>query len=1011
MHSQLFTYLPTYYFLNTPCYKIEYIQTSNLKYLDLPSALYKKYGTTLLIVLLVQMVFGQQKPYVNYTTQNGLPQIQVREVFQDSRGYIWAGTKSGLACFNGINFTHYLPNKSIVEIQEDKNNELLIRTTDGLYRYNGNSINKMYSSIQAFSFTLANNAVWVYTVNHLKQFVNDSLTQTFTTNNELPTNGISSFNYDNISNNFYCIDANRTKVYELVNNKFQHLISAPENTYFVFGQFSNGQLFLTKQNAKTNTAFNIKTGREYFTELIKNGKHDSISVEYLPVSKHIYNKLYEYFEIDSATYSASKINLDIIKAPYPAIFDKDLNIWAGSDNGLFHIMNSPFKVFKRSFMNDFWTIIKGADNEFYGAVFKDGLYKLDFEKKQKKEIFAPGNYNGKETDFYYGASKDKSGNLYFPTHFGTVKYNYRNTKKFDTGISLISKYDTISNKIIIGQENGIAFIDANENIDYVIDSSKQFVMSHASCIEFEDENSIWIGTGKSISKYNRHTKQFSNPLEENKPGPKNGVIAITKDFKNNFWLGGKDGLWMQEKGSDEFKRIDNGLIESNIAALISPNPNLLIIGTSREIFALNLKVFYQFGQLEMKIYNYHNGFIAEEVCQNGFLMDGDNLIIPSTTYTSVVNTKQIDFHLDFNDIRISTINDKGIPYYPSNNLIEIEKGINNIDFAFETIGFGLPTTPKFSYKLEGIDKEWKPFTKKTFASYSNLSSGNYVFSVKTNPVSSTSKTLPTLDSVKFKISLPFYREPDLYKYAFFIFLLFSIVFAYFIRSRFKYKIKIAKREQEIKYLEIATLQAQLNPHFIFNLLSSVQNLISQKKPEVAISYLVKFSRLIRAYMESSIKSSKVLAGLSPSNEITVSEEIDLLKMYIDLEAVKHEANKIQYKIEVSNDQILNKTIPPMIIQPLVENAIKHGILPKNESGKLNILFSGENDTLKCVIEDDGIGLLQSKELKNDSIKLYKSRGIELIQKKIKILNDLGYTIHFEYNDVEIGTTVTIYFNG
>lgn len=163
-------------------------------------------------------------------------------------------------------------------------------------------------------------------------------------------------------------------------------------------------------------------------------------------------------------------------------------------------------------------------------------------------------------------------------------------------------------------------------------------------------------------------------------------------------------------------------------------------------------------------------------------------------------------------------------------------------------------------------------------------------------------------------------------------------------------------------------------------------------------------------MESSIKSSKVLSGLSVSNEISVAEEIDLLKMYIDLEAFKYKAGKINYKIDISDQQLLNKTIPPMIIQPLVENAIKHGILPQEDAGNLNISFVNHSGGIKCIIKDDGIGIKQSEVIKNQSIKLYKSRGIELINKKIEILNDLGYHIHFEYDKVEKGTTVSIYFN-
>lgn len=959
----------------------------------------------------VFLLFGQQKPIVNYTTHNGLPQIQVRDVFQDSRGYIWAGTKSGLVCFNGVKFTHFLPNKSIEIIKEDENGDLLIKMLNSLYRYNGHSMCQIYESIQPFAFTVAQNDIWIQCCRDLKQYKNDTLFQTFTQKNGLPKGGISSFFYDRRTNTNYCIDAAGKNIFKLNNNKFQKFITTQKGTQLIWGRFNNGTIYIMEYHNTYISAQNIETKDEYFRCYFQNNEVDSIVVNHIPVSHLIYTYNYKYFKIDSVTCTASKIDLSMIKAPFPVIFDRDMNIWAGSDNGLYQIMNSPFLVYDRSFMNDFWTIIKGKDGAFYGAVFKEGLYKLDFKKKQKREIIVNGQNNGKETDYYYGASKDKQGNLYFPTHYGIVKYDYRKNKKLNTGISIISKYDSVSNCIIIGQENGIAFIDEDENIEYIIDSTANILVSHPTCIEFENENTIWIGTGKSIAKYNRDTKKFSSLISDKKLDLKNRVIAMTKDHLDNIWLGGRDGLWLYRSEAKSFERVDAGIIESNIAALISPNPNLLVIGTSREIFILNLKKFYYSDEPEMKLYNYHNGFIAEEVCQNGFLLDGNNLIIPSTTNTSVIDIGQIIFKTEFNDVRIGEINGAGINFSTNNNrLFKISKGINKVGFSFETVGFGLPTTPKFSYKLEGVDKKWSEWTTNTFANYGNLPSGKYTFRVISQTGNSISNSLQKSDFVHIKITLPFYKEPGLYKYAFFVFLILSIAIIYFGWSRFRYKMRISEREQKIKYLEIATLQAQLNPHFIFNFLSSVQSLISTKKPEVANSYLVKFSRLMRAYMESSIKSSKVLSGLSVSNEITIAEEIKLLKMYIDLEAMKHKQGKINYEIHIADNHLLNKTIPPMIIQPLVENAIKHGILPKNEPGHLNISFSSGIDYLECIIEDDGIGIEQSEKLQNQSIKLYKSRGIELINRKIEILNELGCNIHFKYLEVEKGTTVIIYFS-
>ncbi len=960
-----------------------------------------------LLFTISHLLIAQQRPTVNYTTHNGLPQIQVRAVFQDSRGYIWAGTKSGLACYNGIEFKSYLPNKSIEQINENKNGDLIIKTRSCIYRYDGNTMHLVFESIRPFAYVIANNDLWISCSPDLKLFKNDTLFQTFHKGKDLPSGGILTFAFDSLINAMYCIDISGNNIYKLFEGKFQKIITAPENSKLYFNKLNNGEICKLEIYDTYFIAKSLATNEEYFRGFFHQNNIDSISVTHLPTKYHIYGQEYTYYKIDSASCSAPKIDLDMIKAPYPVIFDKDMNIWAGSDNGLYHIFDSPIQIYDRSFMNDFWTIIKGKDGQFYGGVYKQGLYQLNFETQQKKEIVAYRQTNTKETDYYYGASKDKNGNLYFPTHYGLIKYDYTKTKKFNTGISLISKYDPYSEQVIIGQNHGIAFIDTNENIEYIQDTTSKILVSHPVSLEFKNDSIIWIGTGKNFVQFSRKTKKFKTLVK----GPKNGVIAMTKDHLNNIWLGGKDGLWLYRSDKDNFERVDNGFISNNIAAIISPNPNLLVIGTSREIFILNLKRYYLSGELELKLYNYHNGLIAEEICQNGFLLEGTKLIIPSTTNTSVLDLEKINFNTEFSEVRIIKVNGKGINFGSnSSNLYKIKKGLNEVEFNFETIGFGLPTIPHFRYKLEGIDKDWNDWTESNYAHYSNLPSGKYTFQVISKPGNSISNSLQKTDFITIKISLPFYKEPGLYKYAFFVFIIFSFLIIYFGWSRFRYKIKIAEREQKIKYLEIATLQAQLNPHFIFNFLSSIQNLISAKKPEIANSFLVKFSRLMRAYMESSIKSSKVLSGLSASNEITINEEIELLKMYIDLDAMKHEPGKITYEIHVSNKQLLNKSIPPMIIQPLVENAIKHGILPKNTAGHLKINFSETNDKIECTIEDDGIGIKQASELQNQSIKLYPSRGIEIINKKIEILNDLGYHIQLEYPEVEKGTKVIIHFN-
>ncbi len=177
--------------------------------------------------------------------------------------------------------------------------------------------------------------------------------------------------------------------------------------------------------------------------------------------------------------------------------------------------------------------------------------------------------------------------------------------------------------------------------------------------------------------------------------------------------------------------------------------------------------------------------------------------------------------------------------------------------------------------------------------------------------------------------------------------------------------------------QISALRAQMNPHFIFNSLSSIQHLITSDNKESAIKYLNKFSLLMRNLLESSIEA-----------KIVLSEEISLLKKYLDLEALRFN-NSFKYSISV-NDNLDSKAIevPALLVQPFVENAILHGLLNKSHDDKfLEIRFRKKDEFVICEIDDNGIGRKASEEKKSPLKVSKKSRGIEVTEKRLELLNN------------------------
>lgn len=192
--------------------------------------------------------------------------------------------------------------------------------------------------------------------------------------------------------------------------------------------------------------------------------------------------------------------------------------------------------------------------------------------------------------------------------------------------------------------------------------------------------------------------------------------------------------------------------------------------------------------------------------------------------------------------------------------------------------------------------------------------------------------------------------------------------------------KIRKRkdlqiENQITTLEQKTLQGMMNPHFIFNVLNTLQYFICQDDSKEANKILTFFAKLMRKHLEICLKSS-----------ITLTEEIEYLQLYLSLEKIRFN-EKMDYKVNIEEHIDTEEIIlPPLFIQPFVENAIWHGIIPKKEKGTVSLNFSVENDELHVKISDDGVGIFKSKTNKSSN---HISRGLELIHERVKLLNKLN----------------------
>jgi GAF domain-containing protein len=188
--------------------------------------------------------------------------------------------------------------------------------------------------------------------------------------------------------------------------------------------------------------------------------------------------------------------------------------------------------------------------------------------------------------------------------------------------------------------------------------------------------------------------------------------------------------------------------------------------------------------------------------------------------------------------------------------------------------------------------------------------------------------------------------------------------------------ELAGINEQLAEAKLSALQAQMNPHFIFNALNSIKRMILDADNEKASRYLSKFALMIRMTLEHSRKTF-----------VTLDENIEYLKAYLDMEKLRFD-DTFTYCITTDDELDTSETVlPPMMIQPLVENAIWHGLMQAGKNKKIRIAFAQLQNKLACIVEDNGIGIQHAEKLKEKQRPLHRSVGLENLQKRIKIMNE------------------------
>jgi len=605
---------------------------------------------------------------------------------------------------------------------------------------------------------------------------------------------------------------------------------------------------------------------------------------------------------------------------------------------------------------------------------------LHFDGSQLEDFSSALQF--KTTEHVYDMKYIHSRNQFFSCADSTLLYG--SAEKFstfipnNTGVPVIkpTKVYEAKNGLLLLYVDGIGVyaIDQSNNLislvkETGIDGSKKGIELNVIFYQ-DDQDNFWIAF-PGLGLYEYGFKQNKLPYLKNHFTEKDGlqsnkIAGVISDHQNRLWVATPMGLdILQENTADKWQVFNYAraeeltLTRSDYERLISDSAGNVLLSTPD------------------KIIKFHTASIT-------LLKEPPHVIIEGVT-------------LDFKETNWKKLTDSLYSYYQLPYHPELRYDQNSLGISFNAIDLSTSnSSPEYSYKLSPLDTSWSSPSKSKFVSFAQLPPGKYQFEVRAKDRAS-GWSEPAI--FRFTIAPAFWN-------GWWFRLIMIIIASFIIISLFRARIQKIKKDSlvqnQLKELEMKALKAQMNPHFIYNALNSIQSLFANDKKTEGIHYIGSFSRLLRQVLDN-----------SENNVISLDKELETVGLYIQLESLRLDM-QLQYKKNINEDIVTEfEKIPPLILQPFVENALWHGLSRKEGVKEIIINVNIKDDWLICNITDNGIGRQKAMELKSLSLLSHQSKAIDITRKRLIDFNDIAIIPPVEFVDQHdadnnpTGTQVTV----
>lgn len=969
-----------------------------------------------------------------------MAQSQVYSLLQDSRGYLWMGTRGGgITRFDGTEFKTFtvkdgLINNYVFCIKEDEKRNLWIGTNNGLSHYNGILFKNYPVTLSADSAQ-----VWVQEIDFDKKG-----------RKWLATNlGVILFDgkkFINISEKLHLkpevvnalrIDSNGN-IWFGTGRGLYRIIEKNNSFDYVHYVGVNNSITCIKEDARHNIwigtygdgiyVYNWKSFRridlnlELYLQTVLDIYFDNHSNAWLAT---LNSGVFQY-NMQSKTFSqlteAQGLSVNHVRS---IIQDNSGNYWFGtSGGGICNYFGQQFTHYDKSSKllagNYVYSIYRNSKGSLWVGTSDKGVSVFD------SAVFYNAS-NGFADVKVRAICEDNKGNMYVGTD-GQGLFVYEGIT-----FSLVDGFERKYVRAIVKDKDGNLWVaTAGAGLFKLILDQEQtkllnfttadgLLHDRLTCLWYDKQGRIWYGTESNGIGLVENDKAQKLCFTTKDGLPSNSIRCLAED-KNGFLWTGTAGYGIASiplyQGDFKIKSYNhtNGLTSSNIYLLTADNSNNLFVGTETGLDHISLDKDRKI--TEVKHYSKGEGFTGIETTQNAVFNDADGTIWFGTiSGLSKYNPANL---VKNENPPITTISHVQLQYKPISETdyrnaagdwntiskLELPYNENHITFDFLGINFSNPDAVRYQWKLEGADNDWSPGQKQHSTTYQNLGPGRYTFLVKACNEDGVWNKEPA--RFTFVISPPWWGR--WWFITTMVLLAAGLIFFVFkwrvnrIKAKAQEEQKKLQLEKEVVELEQKALRLQMNPHFIFNALNSIQSQIGTDNEQAARYYLAKFSRLMRQILDNSRNVT-----------ITLEEEVNTLENYLLIEKFCN-GNRFDYKITV--DDKIEKDyvkIPPMLLQPFVENAIKHGLkYADGKRGLIEVGFEEKNGALECSVTDNGIGRKKAGEMIKAGKETYhRSTALIVTQERLDIfkeeseLNTLEITDLYDEKGEAAGTRVTV----